>query len=82
MVVLALSPAFLHCGANVSCRHFLLVYEHVALIAPEVGSRALFEDHNFVLHVPVHEIQSEVGANDCPPWTYLNRAFGGRGCLR
>ena len=57
MVVIALSPAFVNCGANVSCRHCLLGYEHVATIAPGVGSRALVEDHNVVLHVSVYEIQ-------------------------
>ena len=51
MVVISLSPAFVNCGANVSCRHCLLGYEHVATIAPGVGSRALVEDHNVVLHV-------------------------------
>ena len=71
MVVIALSPAFENCGANVSCCHFLLSYEHVAIIAPGVGYKALFEDHNGILHVPVHEIQSEVGANGLPPWTSL-----------
>ena len=79
MVVLAISPAFEHCGAKVSCRHFLLVYGNFAIIAPGVGSRALFEDHNGVLHVPVHEMQSEVGANGLPPWTYLNWSVNGHG---
>ena len=67
MVVLELSPAFEHCGTKVSCRHCLLVYEHYLMIAPGVGSRSLFEDHNGFLHVPVHEIQLEVGANGLPP---------------
>ena len=67
MVVLAISLDFEHYGANVSCRQCLLVYDHYSIIAPWVNSRALFEDHNGFLHVSVHEIQSEVGANGLPP---------------
>ena len=80
MVGIALSPNFAHCGYKVSCRHCLLGYEHVAIVTPGVGSRALFEDHNGVLHVPVHDMQSEVGVNGLPHWTSLNRAVNGRGC--
>ena len=82
MVVIALSPDFAHRGTNVSCHHCLPVYEHVALIAPGVDPRALVEDHNGVLHMPVHGMQSEVGMNSLPPWTYLNRAVNGRGRLQ
>ena len=80
MVVIALYPDFTHCGAKVSCHHCLPVYEHAAPIAPGVDSRYLVEDHNGFLHMPVHEMQSEVGMNSLPPWTYLNQAVNGRGC--
>ena len=80
MVVISLSPAFSYCGAKVSCHHCLPVYEHVAMIAPGVDSRALVEDHNCVLHMPVNGMQLEVGANGIPPWKYLNREVNGRGC--
>ena len=79
MVVIALSPDFTYCGAKVSCHHCLPGYEHVAMIASGVESRALVEDYNGVLHMPVHGMQSEVGVNSLPPWTYLNRAVNGRG---
>ena len=79
MVVTALSHGFAHCGAKVSCHHCLLGYEHVALIAPGVDYRDLIEDHNGVLHMPVHEMQLEVGANGLPPWTHLNWAVNGCG---
>ena len=82
MVVIALSPAFTHCGAKVSCYHCLPGYEHVAMIAPGIESRDLVEDHNGVLHIPVHEIQSEVGMNSLPPWKYLNQAANGLGRLQ
>ena len=82
MVVIAISPAFAHCGAKVSCHHCLPGYEHVALIAPGVESRALVEDHNGFLHMPVCEMQLEVGMNSLPPWTYLNPAVNGRGSLQ
>ena len=81
MVVISLSPDFSYCGAKVSCHHCLPVYEHVAMIAPGVESRALVEDHNGVLHMPVHVMQSEVGMNSIPLCTYLNRAVNGRGRL-
>ena len=57
MVVILHSPDFSHCGAIVSCHHCLPGYEHVALSAPGVESRALVEDHNGVLHMPVHGMQ-------------------------
>ena len=82
MVVIAISPAFAHCGAKVSCHHCLPGYEHVALVAPGVESRALVEDHNGVLHMPVHGMQLEVGMNSLPPCTYLNRAVNGCGRLQ
>ena len=82
MVVISLSPDFTHCGAKVSCYHCLLGYEHVAMIAPGVESRALVEDHNGVLHIPVNGMQSEVVMNSLPPWTYLNRSVNGRGRLQ
>ena len=82
MVVIALSPAFSHCGANVTCRHFFLGYEHVAIIEPGAGSRALVEDHNGVLHLSVHEIQLEVGTNVLPHCTPPNRSVNGCGHTR
>ena len=82
MVVIAVYPAFAHCGVNVSCRHCLLCYEHVAIIAPGVGYISLVEDHNVFLHVPVHEMQSGVGENGLPLWTYLNRAVNECVCPR
>ena len=81
MVMLALSPDFAHCDAKVSFCHCLMSYEHVAIIEPGVGSRAIFEDHNGVLHVPYHKMQSEVGANGLAPWTSLNWSANGNGCL-
>ena len=82
MVVIALSPDFTHCAAKVSCYHFLLGYEHVAMIVPGVDSRALVEYHTGVLHITVHGMQLEVGMNSLPPWTYLDRAVNGRGRLQ
>ena len=79
MVVIALYPNLTYCGAKVSCHHCLPGYEHVSLIAPGAESRYLVEDHNGVLHMPVHGILLEVDVNSLPPWAYLNRAVNGRG---
>ena len=79
MVVILHSPDFSHCGSIVSCHHCLSGYEHVTMIAPGVESRYLVEDHNGVLHMTVHGMQSEVGMNSLPLCTYLNRAVNGRG---
>ena len=57
MTALLLRPYLAHCGAKVSHHHIPLEYEHVTLLIPGVGARALVEDHNSVLHVPVHEIK-------------------------
>ena len=51
-------PPHEHCGAKVSHHYFIPGYELVSLLAPGVGSRALLEDHNGALSVPVHEIKS------------------------
>ena len=77
--MLSIRPPLAHCGAEVSRRHHLPGYEHVALILLWVGDRALVGDHNVVLHVPVHEIQAEVGADGFPSWKALNQAVDGRG---
>ena len=82
MVVIALSPDFTHYGAKVSCHHCLQGYERGALIVPVVESRYLVEDHNGVLHMPVHGMQLGVSINSLSPWTYLNRAVNGRGLLQ
>ena len=79
MVVIELYPTFAHCGAKVSCCHCILGYDYITIIAPGVGSNALFEDHHGILHIPVHEMQLEVDANGLPPWTSLNWAVNGRG---
>ena len=75
---LHLPPLLCHCGAKVSHHYFFSEYEHVSLIAPRVGSSALLEDHNGVLHVPVHEIKSEVGATGHPTCTSINQEVNGR----
>ena len=79
MAVSALSPAFTHCGAKVSCHHCLPGYEHVELIAPGVESRALVEDQNGVLQIQVDGMQSEVSVKSLSPWTYLDREVNVRG---
>ena len=78
MVVLALYPPPAHCGAKVSCPYLLPGYEHVSLLVPGVGASSLLEYHNGVLHVPVHEIKSEVGATGHPTCTSINQEANGR----
>ena len=81
MVVLSLRPPLAHYGDLVSCRHQILGYKHITLLAPMVGVGALFEDYNGFPQLPVHGMQPEVGAPGWPPWTALNRAFDGFGNL-
>ena len=57
-------------------------YEHITQHALGVGARSLIEYHNIVLHVPVHEIQTEVVATARPPWIALHQAVYGFGCLQ
>ena len=82
MATLSIRPSLEIFGAEVSRRHRPPGYEHVTLIAPGVGSRELIEDHNYVIHVKVHEIQPEVGATGLPPWKSLHWSGNGHGCLQ
>ena len=61
-----------------SRHYFFLGYKHVSLLASGVGSRFLLEDHNGVLNMPVHEIQSEVGATGHPTCKSINQEVNGR----
>ena len=67
MAVFLIYPSLSLFGSRVSCRHCPPGYEHVTLIAPGVVSRSLVEYHNYLLHVPVHEIQLEFGVTGIPP---------------
>ena len=77
MAALSLHTYLENCVAEVSQCHFPPWYEHTTLITLGLGSRALVDDQNCVLHVPVHEIKLEVGATGHPTWTYLHRAVDG-----
>ena len=71
------SPSLAHCRAKVSRHHSPPWYEHVTLLTPGVGNMILVEDYNSVLHIPVHEMQLDVGVAGCTPWTSLNQATNG-----